>query len=168
MTDIKNQPGEPAAEPQMPREEAVWEAIELLFFAYRDFTAEPDAILEQYGFGRAHHRVVHFVGRHPQMTVGELLVILRITKQSLNRVLGQLIRQGFIVQHRGVEDRRQRLLELTESGGELARRLSEPQRARVGAACRKAGPQAVEGFRKVLLGIIAAEADRRRFVRVRR
>jgi len=149
-------------------EEAVRQGIELLFFAYRDFTAEPDAILEQYGFGRAHHRVVHFVGRHPQMTVGELLGILRITKQSLNRVLGQLVRQGFIVQHRGTEDRRQRLLELTASGRELERSLSQPQRARVAAAFRRSGPQAVEGFRKVLLGIIAAEEDRRRFGRARR
>ena len=143
------------------------EGIELLFFAYRDFTAEPDAILEEYGFGRAHHRVVHFVGRRPQMTVGELLVILRITKQSLNRVLGQLLRQGFIVQHRGAVDRRQRLLELTERGRELERRLSEPQRARVAAAYRRAGAQSVEGFRKVLLGIIAADEDRRRFERSR-
>ena len=144
-------------------EEAVRQGIELLFFAYRDFTAEPDAILAQYGFGRAHHRVVHFVGRHPQMTVGELLGILRITKQSLNRVLGQLLRQGFIVQHRGVEDRRQRLLELTAEGRELERRLSEVQRARVAAAFRQAGAQAVEGFRQVLLGIIAEDGDRRRF-----
>jgi len=146
-----------------PHDETVWQGIELLFFAYRDFTAEPDAILEEYGFGRAHHRVVHFVGRHPHMTVGELLVILRITKQSLNRVLGQLVRQGFIVQHRGAQDRRQRLLELTGKGRELAGRLSEPQRARVGAAFRKAGAQAVEGFRKVMVGIIADETDRRRF-----
>jgi DNA-binding MarR family transcriptional regulator len=138
-----------------------------LFFAYRDFTAEPDAILEQYGFGRAHHRVVHFVGRHPQMTVGDLLGILHITKQSLNRVLGQLVRQGFIIQHRGAQDRRQRLLELTDSGRELERRLSAPQRARVAGAYRKAGGQAVEGFRKVLLGIIAGEEDRRRFDRRR-
>jgi DNA-binding MarR family transcriptional regulator len=137
----------------------------LLFFAYRDFTAEPDRILDEYGFGRAHHRVVHFVGRHPQMTVGELLVILRITKQSLNRVLGQLVRQGFIIQHRGPQDRRQRLLELTESGRELERRLQEPQLARIAAAFRKAGAPAVEGFRKVLLGIIAGEDDRRRFGR---
>ena len=143
------------------------EGIELLFFAYRDFTAEPDAILEEYGFGRAHHRVVHFVGRHPQMTVGALLDILHITKQSLNRVLGQLLRQGFIVQHRGAVDRRQRLLELTERGRELERRLSEPQRARVAAAYRRAGAQSVEGFRKVLLGIIAADEDRRRFERSR-
>ena len=123
MTDINYPDGEPkdepAADPRAPPEEAVRQGIELLFFAYRDFTAEPDAILEQYGFGRAHHRVVHFVGRHPQMTVGDLLGILRITKQSLNRVLGQLVRQGFIVQQRGAQDRRQRLLELTESGREL-------------------------------------------------
>jgi DNA-binding MarR family transcriptional regulator len=165
MADIKNLEGKPGADPQAPHEAAVREGIELLFFAYRDFTAEPDAILTQYNFGRAHHRVVHFVGRHPQMTVGELLTILRITKQSLNRVLGQLVRQGFIIQHRGVEDRRQRLLELTEKGRELERRLSAPQRARVGAAYKKAGSQAVEGFRKVLLAIIAAEEDRRRFGR---
>jgi len=165
MADIKNRERAPNNASLAPSDEAVREGIELLFFAYRDFTAEPDAILAQFGFGRAHHRVVHFVGRHPQMTVGELLGILRITKQSLNRVLGQLLRQGFIVQHRGVEDRRQRLLELTESGRELERRMSELQRARVGAAYREAGAPAVEGFRKVLLAIIAAEEDRRRFGR---
>jgi DNA-binding MarR family transcriptional regulator len=168
MADINQQPEERQTELWAPREEAVRQGIELLFFAYRDFTAEPDAILEEYGFGRAHHRVVHFVGRHPQMTVGELLGILRITKQSLNRVLGQLVRRGFVVQHRGAEDRRQRLLELTDSGRELERRLSAPQRARVMAAYRRAGPDAVDGFRKVLLGIIADEGDRRRFERGRR
>src|ERR1700675_2747279 len=151
MADIKNRGDEPDADPLAPREEAVRERIELLFFAYRDFTAEPDAILAQYGFGRAHHRVVHFVGRHPQMTVGELLGILRITKQSLNRVLCQLVPQGFIVQRRGAQDRRQRLLELTASGRELEHRLSELQRARVAAAYDKAGAAAVEGFRAVLL-----------------
>jgi DNA-binding MarR family transcriptional regulator len=167
MADIKNRDEEPGVDQLAPREEEVRHGIELLFFAYRDFTAEPDAILEQYGFGRAHHRVVHFVGRHPQMTVGDLLGILRITKQSLNRVLGQLVRQGFIIQHRGAQDRRQRLLELTDSGHELERRLSAPQRARVAGAYRKAGGQAVEGFRKVLLGIIASEEDRHRFDRRR-
>ena len=165
MTDIKNRDEEPGVDQLALREEEVRHGIELLFFAYRDFTAEPDAILAQYGFGRAHHRVVHFVGRHPQMTVGDLLGILRITKQSLNRVLGQLVRQGFIIQHRGAQDRRQRLLELTDSGHELERRLSAPQRSRVAGAYRKAGGQAVEGFRKVLLGIIAGEEDRRRFDR---
>src|SRR5689334_13398724 len=167
MADIKSRLGPMSSEPAFLREEEVRQGIELLFFAYRDFTAEPDAILEEYGFGRAHHRVVHFVGRRPQMTVGELLGILRITKQSLNRVLGQLVRQGFIVQHRGAQDRRQRLLELTASGRELEHRLSELQRARVGAAYDKAGAPAVDGFRKVLLGIIAAEEDRRRFGRTR-
>jgi DNA-binding MarR family transcriptional regulator len=158
MTDIKLR--QPFLE-----EEEVRQGIELMFFAYRDFTTEPDAILAQHDFGRAHHRVVHFVGRRPQMTVGELLVILRITKQSLNRVLGQLIRQGFIIQHRGAQDRRQRLLELTEKGRELERRLSEPQRALVGRAYQKAGAQAVEGFRKVLLGMMASPDDRHRFDR---
>jgi DNA-binding MarR family transcriptional regulator len=162
MADINFEAAE-RGDKREPHDEAVRQGIELLFFAYRDFTAEPDAILEQYGFGRAHHRVVHFVGRRPHMTVGDLLGILHITKQSLNRVLGQLVRQGFVIQHRGEEDRRQRLLELTEKGRELERRLSEPQRARVAAAYRKAGAPAVEGFRKVLLGIIAEAEDRRRF-----
>ncbi len=111
MTDIKS-----LAEPVYPRDEEVRQGIELLFFAYRDFTAEPDAILTRYDFGRAHHRVIHFVGRHPQMTVSELLSILRITKQSLSRVLGQLVRQEFILQRPGPQDRRQRLLELTQKG----------------------------------------------------
>src|ERR1051325_8829427 len=142
MADVNCRLAKRGAEPPEVDDEAVREGIELLFFAYRDFTAEPDAILAEYGFGRAHHRVVHFVGRHPQMTVGELLGILRITKQSLNRVLGQLVRQGFIVQHRGSQDRRQRLLELTESGRDLEHRLSELQRARAGAAYAKAGAPA--------------------------
>ena len=146
-------------------DEEVRQGIELLFFAYRDFTAEPDQILTDYGFGRAHHRVIHFVGRRPQMTVGDLLTILKITKQSLNRVLGQLVRQGFVIQHRGAQDRRQRLLELTDKGRELEHQLSAPQRARVAAAYRKAGANAVEGFRKVLLGVIASPDDRRRFNR---
>jgi len=146
-----------------PVEDELRQGIELLFFAYRDFTAEPDTILAQYDFGRAHHRVIYFVGRHPQMTVGELLGILRITKQSLSRVLSQLVRQGFIIQRRGARDRRQRLLDLTPKGRELERQLSEPQRARVANAYRQAGTRAVEGFRRVLLGIIADEDDRRRF-----
>ena len=163
MADISNPLRKREAEAPEIGDKAVREGIELLFFAYRDFTAEPDAILAEYGFGRAHHRVVHFVGRHPQMTVGELLGILRITKQSLNRVLGQLVRQGFIMQHRGSDDRRQRLLELTDSGRELERRLSAPQRDRVSAAYRSAGDSAVEGFRQVLLRILADDEDRARF-----
>src|SRR5215469_5787639 len=161
MSDIKSSAAAPATS-----EDEVRQGIELLYFAYRDFTAEPDTILAQYDFGRAHHRVIHFVGRHPQMTVGELLGILRITKQSLSRVLGQLVRQGFIIQRPGARDRRQRLLDLTSKGRELERQLSEPQRVRVANAYRQAGARAVEGFRKVLLGIIADEDDRRRFERM--
>ena len=122
-------------------------------------------MLARYGFGRAHHRVIYFVGRHPHMSVSDLLGILRITKQSLSRVLGQLMQQGFIIQKPGKSDRRQRLLELTEKGSELERQLSETQRQRIAKAYREAGAQAVEGFRKVMLGIIGGHADRRRFER---
>jgi DNA-binding MarR family transcriptional regulator len=158
MTDIKS-----PANATFPREDEVRQGIELLFFAYRDFTSEPDAILARYGFGRAHHRVIHFVGRHPQITVSELLEILRITKQSLGRVLSDLVQRGLIVQRPGPHDRRQRLLELTAEGRALEHEVSAPQRARVGEAYRQAGGAAVEGFRKVLLAIIADSADRRRF-----
>jgi DNA-binding MarR family transcriptional regulator len=153
--------------PPYLREDEVRQGIELLFYAYRDFTAEPDAMLARYGFGRAHHRVIYFVGRHPRMSVSELLGILRITKQSLSRVLGQLVRQGFIQQRTGKADRRQRLLELTTKGIELERQLSENQRQRIARAYREAGPAAVEGFRAVMLGIISGDADRARFHRSR-
>jgi DNA-binding MarR family transcriptional regulator len=149
MADIKAPPRAVALD-----EEELRRGMELLFYAYRDFTAEPDAILDTYGFGRAHHRVVYFVGRNPRITVTELLAILRITKQSLSRVLGQLVREGFIVQHPGPRDRRQRLLELTEKGVALERTLSEPQRRRIAAAYRDAGPEAVAAFRKVMVGIM--------------
>lgn len=147
------------------REPELRQGIELLYYAYRDFTAEPDAMLARYGFGRAHHRVIYFVGRHPHMSVTELLGILRITKQSLSRVLSQLVEQGFIVQKTGSRDRRQRLLELTAKGVDLERQLSENQRQRIAKAYREAGAQAVEGFRKVMLGIISSDADRQRFER---
>src|ERR1700752_2138432 len=123
MADIKS-----LANPVFPQEDEVRQGIELLFFAYRDFTAEPDAILARYGFGRAHHRVIHFVGRHPPITVSELLGNLRITKQSLSRVLGHLVRQEFVLQRPGPHDRRQRLLELAAEGEELERSLSQTQR----------------------------------------
>ena len=122
-----------------------------------DFIADPDEMLKAYGFGRAHHRVVHFVGRNPEMTVTELLSILRITKQSLGRVLKQLVEQGFILQESGTRDRRQRLLSLTEKGIELERRLSSMQRSRVGSAFAKAGPDAVAGYFKVLQSLINAQ-----------
>ena len=158
MTDIKSR-----SKTQLVNEDAVRDGIELLFFAYRDFTAEPDAILARRGFGRAHHRVIHFVGRHPQITVSELLAILQITKQSLGRVLSELVEQGFIIQQPGPRDRRQRLLELTPQGRALEREVSAPQRDRVTSAYRQAGVTAVDGFRRVLLAIIADPADRQRF-----
>jgi DNA-binding MarR family transcriptional regulator len=157
MTDVKT-----GVNPLFLREEELRQGMELLFYAYRDFTAEPDAILAKSGLGRAHHRVVYFVGRNPQITVTELLAILRITKQSLSRVLSELVRQGFIHQKPGLRDRRQRLLELTEKGVELERQLSENQRQRIARAYRKAGAVAVEGFREVMLGIID-DADRAKF-----
>ncbi|ROP84083.1 DNA-binding MarR family transcriptional regulator [Stella humosa] len=146
------------------REEELRQGIELLYFAYRDFTAGPDEILAGYGFGRAHHRVIYFVGRHPGMTVSGLLGILRITKQSLSRVLGQLIEEEFIRQRAGERDRRQRLLNLTDKGVELERQLSQNQRDRIARAFRGAGADAVEGFRRVMLGIVD-EHDRARFAR---
>ncbi|MDP6174340.1 MAG: MarR family transcriptional regulator [Rhodospirillales bacterium] len=139
-------------------EEELRQGVELLFQAYRDFTSRSDAILRDFNFGRAHHRVIYFVGRHPSITVGELLGILRITKQSLSRVLSQLVRDGFIEQRPGPTDRRQRLMRLTEKGCELERLLSDDQLRRMARAFSAAGPKAVEGFRNVLKGMIEGEA----------
>ena len=150
MTDIKSS----AANPLFLREEELRQGIELLFYAYRDFTSDPDSILARYDFGRAHHRVLHFVGRNPGISVAELLGILRITKQSLSRVLGKLVEQDFIRQQQGNRDRRQRLLFLTEQGAALERQLSAVQQARVARAYRQAGAEAVAGYRKVLQGLI--------------
>ena len=144
------------------REQELREAIELLFFAYRDFTGEPDRVLERYNFGRAHHRVIYFVGRNPGITVSDLLRILAITKQSLSRVLGQLVEEGFVEQDQDRQDRRRRLLTLTEKGRALERDLTERQMARIARAYREAGPEAVAGFKKVLLGII--DEQNRRFL----
>ena len=153
MTDVKL-----GANPLFLRHEELTQGIELLFYAYRDFTGDPDAVLAEYGFGRAHHRVVHFVSRNPGMPVAELLEILRITKQSLSRVLSQLVERGFVVQKKGTRDRRQRLLYLTEAGADLAQRLAEPQKERVARAYREAGADAVEGYRKVLTGLISDDS----------
>ena len=144
------------------REEELRQAIELLFFAYRDFSAAPDDLLAGQDIGRAHHRVIYFIGRHPNITVSDLLSILGITKQSLARVLNQLIADGFVTQTPGVRDRRQRLLELTPKGVALERSLTEKQRSRIAEAYRNAGAAAVEGFRKVMIELID-EKDRKRF-----
>ncbi len=160
MTDIKS-----GINPLFLREEDIRQGMELLYYAYRDFTAEPDTILVEYGFGRAHHRVIYFVGRNPLINVSELLGILKITKQSLSRVLGQLVREEFVNQREGIEDRRQRLLELTAKGLELEQRLSESQSKRIAKAYREAGAEAVQGYRDVLTGMISSEDRKRVFSR---
>jgi DNA-binding MarR family transcriptional regulator len=129
--------------------------VELLFFAYRDFTGDPDAVLAQYGFGRAHHRVLHFVHRNPGLRVANLLEILKITKQSLARVLKQLIGEGFIAQRAGAEDRRERLLYATLKGSRLAERLTALQVERVEAALAAAGPDAEAATKRFLLAMIS-------------
>ena len=130
------------------------ELIELLFFAYRDFVSEPDEVLAAYGFGRAHHRVLHFVGRNPGICVADLLEILKITKQSLARVLRQLVETGFVRQKTGANDRRQRLLFLTQDGQDLARSLTAVQSKRIAAALAGLAPEQVEAVRGFLINMI--------------
>jgi DNA-binding MarR family transcriptional regulator len=138
---------------------------ELLFFAYRDFTGDADAVLAEMGFGRAHHRVLHFVTRRPGLRVAELLQILKITKQSLARVLRQLVDQGYIVQKRGEADGRERLLYVTETGSALVRRLSLAQSARMEAALKAAGPSGEEAVLRFLKRMVSAD-DKNRFTSV--
>lgn len=136
------------------REDEIRLAQDLLFFAYRDFTNVADVILEELGLGRAHHRALHFIGRTPGITVSDLLGVLRITKQSLARVLSLLVEQGYVAQVPGRADRRQRLLTLTAAGQALERRLYERQKERLTAAYREAGGGAVDGFRRVMRAIM--------------
>ena len=131
-------------------DEQLRKGIEAMFFAYRGFTADPDRILEGMDYGRAHHRALHFIHRSPGTTVSNLLTILGVTKQSLNRVLRTLIGEGLVEARVGRRDKRERHLHLTAKGQELERMLSDAQRARMRAAYRAAGPQAVAGFRQVL------------------
>jgi DNA-binding MarR family transcriptional regulator len=142
--------------PDLDDEDAV-ALVELLFFAYRDFVADPDGILEGLGFGRAHHRVLHFVGRDPGMTVAQLLDILRITKQSLSRVLKDLIEKGYIYQKAGEEDRRQRLLHLTEKGEALWRELAAPQMKRFRRAMAELDEPHDGAYRALFLQLINPE-----------
>jgi DNA-binding MarR family transcriptional regulator len=140
-------------EPGEPR----YDLIELLFFAYRDFVREADAVLERYGFGRAHHRVLHFVSRNPGLKVAELLTILKITKQSLGRVLRDLVEQGFVESTEGARDRRQRLLRVTPRGEKLALELATLQTRRIETALAGAGPGAHEAAVKFLTAMINGE-----------
>ncbi|WOI55410.1 MarR family winged helix-turn-helix transcriptional regulator [Palleronia sp. LCG004] len=140
--------------------------VEAMFFAYRGFTDDPDRILVQHGYGRAHHRALHFINRAPGTTVTSLLGILGVTKQSLNRVLRTLIEDGLVESRIGSRDRRERHLHLTETGLSLEAELGEAQRARLRAAFREAGPQAVAGFRAVLEAMMDPE-QRNQFEAVR-
>jgi DNA-binding MarR family transcriptional regulator len=135
-------------------QEPCWDLIELLFFAYRDFVGDPDEVLAKLGFGRAHHRVLHFVNRNPGIKVADLLDILKITKQSLGRVLKQLIDQGYVVQKAGANDRRQRLLFVTPKGEGLAMRLAGLQTDRIARALSELGPEAYEAACRFLLCMI--------------
>ena len=149
----------------LPADELHFDLIELLFFAYRDFVSDPDEVLAKLGFGRAHHRVLHFVNRNPGMKVAELLDVLKITKQSLGRVLKQLIDEGYILQKEGANDRRQRLLYVTAAGAALAVKLAGLQTARIARVLAELGPDAREAARRFLAGMIDAE-DREHVLRL--
>ena len=149
MVDVKNR-DKPVADEQLV------ELVELLFFAYRDFTADPDILLGAIGFGRAHHRVLHFVGRNPGMRVAELLDILQITKQSLARVLRELVERGYVLQEEGAIDRRQRLLYLTQRGMNLHQELMAPQLHRIARALDRSGHRR-ETLRELLLAMLDAK-----------
>ena len=128
-----------------------------MFFAYRDFVGDPDEVLSKLGFGRAHHRVLHFVNRNPGMKVADLLEILNITKQSLGRVLKQMIDQGYVVQKEGAQDRRQRLLFVTPKGETLALKLAALQTQRITRAFGELGPGAHDAARRFLTAMIDAD-----------
>ena len=141
-------------------DEQLRKGIEAMFFAYRGFTSAPDRILEEQDYGRAHHRALHFIQRSPGTTVGNLLDILGVTKQSLNRVLRRLMEDGLVEAKVGREDRRERHLHLTDKGKALEKMLADAQRDRMRAAYRTAGPQAVAGFRQVLEAMMDPEMRR--------
>lgn len=145
----------PDARPSPARDGTLrWDIIELLFFAYRDFVGDADHELEAFGFGRAHHRVMHFVYRYPGLKVADLLDVLRITKQSLGRVLKQLLDEGYIVQKTGNNDRRQRLLYATAKGEALVAKLATLQTTRIDRALEEIGPAGAETVRHFLRAMI--------------
>jgi len=147
----------PSNEYTEPETLELLEFVELFFFAYRDFVSDPDRILEEFGFGRAHHRVIHFVGRNPNIRVANLLNILKITKQSLGRVLKQLVDEGYIEQKAGTIDRRERRLLLTPAGRELAQKLAKPQLDRIAKTLAAAEPEAKAYYRRIFYAMIDQE-----------
>lgn len=179
MTDTANQHGSPTTDGHTPAPRSldatvtamgnpptvghVVPFIEMMFFAYRDFVSDPDALLNDIGFGRAHHRVLHFVNREPGLRVADLLDILKITKQSLGRALKPLIDDGYIIQHAGESDRRERRLYPTDKGKALFESLLHLQLARVGNALRDVGPSDLAAIERFLFGMITPEE--RAFIR---
>lgn len=161
MADINLTPFSDRSEPAETRGtlpgEPPWDIIELLFFAYRDFVSGPDDALDKFGFGRAHHRVLHFVNRNPGIKVADLLDILKITKQSLGRVLKQLVDQGYVAQKEGANDRRQRLLYVTPKGETLAMKLAGLQTARISRALAGLAPGTHEAARQFLIAMLDDE-----------
>src|SRR6516165_9275522 len=147
-------PGAEAADAAAGAEQPCGDLIDLLFFAYRDFVSDTDEVLAKLGFGRAHHRVLHFVNRNPGLKVADLLDILKITKQSLGRVLKQLVDQGYVVQKEGAQDRRQRLLFVTPKGEALALKLAGLQTQRITRVFGELGPGAHEAARRFLTAMI--------------
>jgi DNA-binding MarR family transcriptional regulator len=152
-TDPDSQ-GREARSPAPRQADLRWDIIELLFFAYRDFVGDADHELEAFGFGRAHHRVLHFVHRYPGLKVADLLDVLRITKQSLGRVLKQLLDEGYIVQKTGNNDRRQRLLFATAKGEALVGKLAGLQTDRINRALDEIGPADADKVRAFLRAMI--------------
>jgi DNA-binding MarR family transcriptional regulator len=161
MADINfsslNRPAAADSSEGATSQEPIWDIIELLFFAYRDFVSDPDDVLTRFNFGRAHHRVLHFVNRHPGMMVADLLDVLKITKQSLGRVLKQLVDEGYVLQKEGENDRRQRLLYVTPKGEQLAMKLAGLQTERIARALNEIGPNAHEAARRFLTAMIDAD-----------
>ncbi len=141
-------------------DEQLRQGIEAMFFAYRGFTADPDRLLEDQGYGRAHHRALHFIGRVPGTTVNNLLMILGVTKQSLNRVLRSLQNDELVISKVGAKDKRERHLTLTDKGIQLEKALNHVQSERMRAAYRAVGSEAVEGFRAVLEHMMDAEMQK--------
>jgi DNA-binding MarR family transcriptional regulator len=159
MTDIKKTSplSSPNQAPVTINDDALIKSMELIYFGYRDFIAWPDEVLQQYGLGRAHHRVLHFVGRSPGMTVAALLALLKITKQSLSRVLNGLLEKDYIKQEIGHQDKRQRLLYLTAKGVKLVAHITDHQKTYMKKACLEAGATSMEGFWHMLTALLSDE-----------
>ncbi len=157
MPDVNYAEPRPIASPLYLRDEELKQGVDLLFHAFSDLFAQGEDTLREAGLGRAHHRALHFIARNPGISVAALLAILKITKQSLNRVLNDLLARGFVERRPAPNDRRMRQLRLTEKGAALETALWEAQRPRLARAFRQAGPEAVSGFRRVLSALTEAE-----------